>query len=1291
MNFMFHTKRGKTMRTFPLFLRFKHIALAAGVVWVTIFPTVKAFTPSTTPGETVSVPGNLLLALSVEFPTGLQVSYTGATYNSTLSYLGYFDNSKCYSYDSTKEVFLPQSGLKTTGGGCPNANHWNGNILNWLTMTNVDQFRSVMTGGTRDNFSTMSGTYYGDDTTRTVLIRSLSDRNSNSVVKTLPAASYGVPSTYAGKMARSGGFGSKFFLSTANNFSNLTTGTQQLESCASTVARGLSNMASCFNIRVEVCEAVAAIASTSPAVSRESNCVGYANNSYYKPEGLIQGYSGKLRFGAMGYLDDNSTSPERSGGVLRAAMKAVGAKKIGEGDGVNSNNEWGTDGILVIDPNPTDSAASGVTHSGVINYLNQFGFGGGYKTYDPVGELYYGAVRYFRNMSFPADWTTGTTTAMKDGFPVITTFSDPIVKSCSKNFILGIGDIHTHCDGNVPGGINQSGLCAPDIVPTDDSSINAQTLWTSIRSMEGITATPGWVGGANQGTPYMAGIAWWSHTNDIRTDLVGKQTIATYWVDVLETNNNGGGINAKTQFWLATKYGGYKQSTVDAITVNATDPNIAPASWDVNSVGKPDSLYAGNDPVSMNAGLKAAFADIAAQSADSSASSAAVTSNRQTSSSQIVYAGYDPKVWSGSVHACSPTQSAKDTVNPLTGITTLGCEHAPLWEAAYWFDPLYVATGTQPVASPKLTNTNRKIFTSDITSGTFSAMPFQWASFTTGQQGILNSTDSQGSNRTDFLRGSRALEGSTFRTRGDAAAQINPTNTYLGDVVNSNVTYLKGSGPAYKGANYPGHSTYRAVNATRPATIYVGANDGMLHAFDASNGKELWAYVPSAVFPNLPALTSTTYTHQFYVDSTAMVADTETGVTATPWRTMLVGALGGGGRGYYALDISKQQTTATQNFSNMTEAQLATIPMWEFTSIQDSDLGYTYNEPSVDPISGAFKQITKVADATTASGVWRVVVGNGYGSAANKAALLLLNASTGAVANKLVASTTVADNGLSTPTPVDTDGDGLIDTIYAGDLLGKMHKFQFSKLVGSNYVLAASGDSAGAWRYIGVLYDASHPITAAPVVTRACSGNLGWEVLFGTGKMVENADFSDTSNNSFIAVTDNNVSSSLTVSSTDLATISLTTATSTAPVATYRTWTAPSLTGKKGWIINFTGGERIISNPTLPPDTGSVLFGTAKPSGDLCSPGSSGYLMAANICSAGIGGLTITDGTNSIVVGGLGVTASGVLKVSNTYTNNGNKQTVVCNQADCQNGHPPTIATVVAPPGRYSWRELLSR
>ena len=1263
------------------------LGLGAAVLATLMASNAGAFTPSQQPPATTAVPGNVMLALSVEFPTGLQVSYTAADYTVAQNYDGYFDRRKCYTYSPTDEVFNPAS-ARNANGTCPVNTEWSGNFLNWLTMTNLDQFRSVLTGGTRDNFSSKSASHAGDNTTRTVLIRSFSDRNSYNPTKRIRTNTAGVPSAQRGsdKWVRSGGYGSKFVVSNANNFVDWNE-TEQKATCADSPLPGNNGTSWCFNIRVSACVASAAFGETGNV--REANCQP-KYSGVAKPEGLIQEYAGALRFGAFGYL--NQTGNDRSGAVLRSAMKSVGpVAATSTGVIANPSPEWDTTtGVMIANPDSSDATASGVTNSGLMNYLNKFGYTAGYKGNDPVGELYYAALRYMRGYALPASYTNNLTDAYKDGVPVITGAAherggdrDPMINTCQKNFMLAIGDIYTHCDGNLPGSTNAG--CTGG-TPTDPDNLNVQNLWNTTRGQENMpdardsTGVNGWAGGSGTPTPYIAGLAHWANTNDIRSDLTGDQNISTYFVDVLENGNGVGGWPAagtlRTQFWLAAKYGGFKK---DADTGN--NPNAKATSWDANGDGVPDTWFAGSTPSLLRTGLSTAFSNIASAAAEGSASSAAVTSSRQTSSSQVIYAGYNPKDWSGTVRACSPTQTAKE------------CTDTPTWEASEWLN----STTTATYVTAPLTASTRKIFTSSGGSG----MRFQWANMTAAQMTVLNAADSQGANRLAYLRGDRTLETSIFRRRPPSI---------LSDIVNAGVTYVAGSSPPLTGSKVPGHATYRANTASRPPVVYVGGNDGMLHAFSGSNGKELFGYIPGSVFTNLPALSALNFQHKYFVDGTPMTGDFEkTGSTAAAplWGTLLVGGLGAGGKGFYALDITSQSSFATD-----TEAALAsTLPLWEFTSTQDADLGFTFNEPSIHPLTGAYRQIAKVADTSAADGVWRVVVGNGFGSPSGKAVLFMLNANTGAVSTKLEAyAPTVASpamSGLAAPTPVDTDRDGLIDTVYAGDALGTMYKFQFSKASGSDFVLAKSGDATGAWRPLGKVYASGEPITTAPSVARSCD-NLGWTVAFGTGKLNEDTDYGDTTSRSFFAITDKAPSSALTVPSTDVSTIPYTTSTLTTPSGVdivARNWSTPNLNGKRGWKMTFTNGERVLSNSTTPPGTGTVLIGTTQPTGNVCEPSNSGFIMAVNLCS-GVSGNINVDG---LVVGGFGLKSTGVVKLSPTFANDKNQQTIVSNQdatkvlkitdQECLTNpalpkckrRGPHIPGEAAPVGRYSWREILSK
>ena len=191
-----------------------------------------------------------------------------------------------------------------------------------------------------------------------------------------------------------------------------------------------------------------------------------------------------------------------------------------------------------------------------MNYLNKFGeFSQTYKIYDNVSELYYAAVRYFENLGNVPEWTNGASATALDGFPAVTAWTDPILYSCQKNFILGIGDDHTWYDYDVGGSTNASGpRPMPATVAAD--TFNQATTWTTdMQSLEGIAQTPWWPFDSGA-TYFIAGLAYGVHTNDIRPDLADTQTISTYWMDVAEDQR----LENLNPYYLATKYGGFSHA-----------------------------------------------------------------------------------------------------------------------------------------------------------------------------------------------------------------------------------------------------------------------------------------------------------------------------------------------------------------------------------------------------------------------------------------------------------------------------------------------------------------------------------------------------------------------------------------------------------------------------------------------------------------------------------------------------------------------------------------------------------
>ena len=245
-------------------------------------------------------------------------------------------------------------------------------------------------------------------------------------------------------------------------------------------------------------------------------------------------------------------------------------------------------------------------------------------------------------------------------------------------------------------------------------------------------------------------------------------------------------------------------------------------------------------------------------------------------------------------------------------------------------------------------------------------------------------------------------------------------------------------------APFPGtagdtYTEYRDATASRPGIVYVGGNDGMLHAFAQANGAEVFAYVPSSLYSDaatdgLHYLSDPAYVHQYSVDLTASVADiyAKTRPTgSTSWKTILVGGLRAGGRGLFALDVTNPAAISESGGSPEDTV------MWEFTSTDDPDFGHTFSRPSIVPLAGSGNSIR-----------WAVIVGNGYNDlGSGEAKLFVLFIEEGLdgtwsagdyVEISTGVGTTTDRNGLSTPAVIDSDGDGLADRAYAGDLKGNM-------------------------------------------------------------------------------------------------------------------------------------------------------------------------------------------------------------------------------------------------------------
>lgn len=273
--------------------------------------------------------------------------------------------------------------------------------------------------------------------------------------------------------------------------------------------------------------------------------------------------------------------------------------------------------------------------------------------------------------------------------------------------------------------------------------------------------------------------------------------------------------------------------------------------------------------------------------------------------------------------------------------------------------------------------------------------------------------------------------------------------------------------------------------------VYIGANDGMLHAFDASNGQELFAYVPSMVYDHLADLANPEYEHKYYVDATPYARD----VSGT--QTLLAGGLGKGGKGVYCLDVT--------NAATATEASAANFFLWEADGSSDEDMGYVYGQAYI---------------AKTEAG-WAVIFGNGYNSDSGEAVLYVLDAFDGSVLKKFETGVSGC-NGMSSPTLIDPEFDGTINFVYAGDLNGNLWKFDLT------------GSDPAAWEIAyndgtnpKPLFTARNengdiqPITSEVDVIPHCQADKdGYIVIFGTGQYLNQGDLTDTTTQSVYGIWD---------------------------------------------------------------------------------------------------------------------------------------------------------------------------
>jgi type IV pilus assembly protein PilY1 len=389
-----------------------------------------------------------------------------------------------------------------------------------------------------------------------------------------------------------------------------------------------------------------------------------------------------------------------------------------------------------------------------------------------------------------------------------------------------------------------------------------------------------------------------------------------------------------------------------------------------------------------------------------------------------------------------------------------------------------------------------------------------------------------------YLRGTRSAESPNGPLRARE-----PNGGLLGDIVNSSPVFVGAPRSINRDqAPYPIddlYSTFAAEKANRTPLVYVGANDGMLHGFHAAEGHELFAYVPNKLIDGtrgyrnaLNQFTSPFYQHKYFVDLTPRLNDvyirTPSSLTTKQWRTLLMGGLGAGGKGFYALDV-----TDPSIYGSESAARAAVL--WEFTDEDDTYPVDADGEPLggsvgaiTDPLGNPVKDLgyamtlptiamSNVPDAgTPVRNEWIAVFGNGQNSTAGIAKLFVafvdkgidgwqdgdvVKIDTGFGVPISPHPLTGFPNGLGTPTAVDTDLNGTVDLVYAGDRLGNLFRFDLrdpdpTKWKSTRVFTASYTEGA---------VNTIQPILSQPLVIKHPT-EQGFLVIFGTGSYATRDD-----------------------------------------------------------------------------------------------------------------------------------------------------------------------------------------
>lgn len=639
----------------------------------------------------------------------------------------------------------------------------------------------------------------------------------------------------------------------------------------------------------------------------------------------------------------------------------------------------------------------------------------------------------------------------------------------------------------------------------------------------------------------------------------------------------------------------------------------------VNSRGQ---FYATQSPEEFADGIREAVRR--ATERVGASSSVAANSTELETDSRIYQAQYVSGTWAGDLRAFD--------LDPDTGVAS----DNPVWSAS------------EELPSPN----NREIYSTRIQGNSLLLEPFEWPEFNeVGSEAVL-----------DYIRGDQSLE------QQNGVGDFRDRESVLGSLINSQPVFVGApSLTRFLGAGFSGSDDYQQFaedNIGRTPVVYIGGNDGMLHGFNADTGEELFAFIPRFLVDDLAALADPAYEHQYFVDGELTVADVYLPGGQGGWKTILVGTLGRGGPGAFALDVTDPNDVEI---------------LWELDG---------------DAFGGELgKNLGKPIIAQVADGGWRVLMGNGANAPDGGARLISVGIEEGDITTILAETGNFNNsNALAGIAAWDAEGDGFTDTVYAGDMDGNVWRFDLDN--DSRELLFAAEDSSGN----------PQPITAAPLVGLDPQTGRTW-VFVGTGRYLGESDLDDTSVQTWYGLIDDGstingrgdlverqIEAQTTVSGREVRTIEEGSASDFEDASTGEQ--------RRGWYIDLVAnnnpeGERMVTPNQF---RGNVLVGQTRiPDGsDPCEPTGRGFIYAINPFTGARlpftffdvdGDGDFTDADMMDVNGELvPVSAIGTVSSPNQPTFVGDSMQISTEDGQIESVRTQTLGTDT---GRMSWREII--